>query len=248
MRWYWTKIALAACAIFVVGLAGMRLVQGAQRGVERVVHSSSDLSLPLPFVSFNLDGVDAGKFRRLVLHRSDPERLSGIDVSVRVADAGALATLTAGCHLTLDNPKQIGRNSSFRCVEPDSSMQTFGEVAVQGRDAGGSWVELTRVPLVLPRHVIADLGGADVAASVAGAEVDDIQALADSIREVSVRMARAQSDQDRAQAARELRRLRYELREIEQAVTEVTRAKIRAGVRGVTVEVSAPEPPVPPEP
>lgn len=249
MRWYWTKIAIAAFAIFGVGYAGLSLVRSAQGKVDRVVHSASDLSFPLPFVSFVFNGAEAGKFRRLVLQRTEPDRIRGIVLSVRVSDPAVLSALTGSCHLTVDNLRNLGRNTSFRCVEVDSTMEDFGGVTVQSRDQAGNWVEVARVPLVLPREVIAELGGADVTESIAGAEADEIRALADSIGAVSVRLGQAGSDAERSELTRELRRLRLELREIERAVTEVTRARVRAGARGgqVKVDVGTGEAPPAPE-
>lgn len=246
MRWYWTRIAIAALAIFGVGYAGLSLVRSAQGKVEQVVHSASDLSFPLPFVSFVFDGAEAGKFRRLVLHRSGPDRIRGIALSVRVSDPAALAALTGDCHLTVDNPRNLGRNTSFRCVEVDSTMEDFGGVTVQGRDQAGNWVDVARVPLVLPRQVISELGGTDVTESIAGAEADEIRALADSIGAVSVRLGQAGSDAERSELTRELRRLRLELREIERAVTEVTRARVRARAGGAQVKVDVNMGDVPP--
>lgn len=237
MRWYWTKIAIAAFAIFGVGYAGLSLAKSAQGKVDQVVHSASDLSFPLPFVSFVFNGAEAGKFRRLVLHRSEPNRVRGIALSVRVSDPAVLSALTGDCRLTVDNPRNLGRNTSFRCVEMDSTMEDFGGVTVQSQDQAGNWFNVARVPLVLPREVVADLGGTDVTESIAGAEADEIRALADSIKAVSVRLGEAGSDEERSALTREIRRLRLELREIERAVAEVTRARIRAGARGVQVKV-----------
>lgn len=252
MRWYWTKIAVGALVIFVVGYAGLSAVRGASSRVERVVRSNSDLSIPLPFVPFTLDGAELGKFRRLVLHRSDPEHLSGIDLSVRITDPAMLDQLAASCHLTVDDPKRLGSNTSFRCVEPGGPMRVFGEVTLLVRDAEGDWTEARTVPFVLPEHVVVDLEGADVAANAAGAEADEIRALAEQIAGVSSRMATA-SEAERTELRRELRRLRSELREIETAAAQVARTtRVRVSAPGVKVEL-APEPPaeappVPPSP
>lgn len=247
MKLYWLKIAFGAIAVFAVGYGGVLAFRGARHGVEDVVHSRSDVSLPLPFVPFRLDGAEVGKFRRLVLHRRDPKHLSGIDLSIRVSDSGALARLGESCHLTVDNPRNIGSRTTFRCVAVDSTMQPFGEVTVFALDADGDWDEALTIPLVLPQSVVAELEGPEVAESVVGAEVDEIQRLADSIRALGEKI-RGASDVERARLSAELRELRVELRDIEAAASEVRRARaaIRIETPGVKVEVNAPEPPKPP--
>ena len=246
MKWYWVRIAFGAIAVFAVGYAGVSAFRGARSGVEHVVRSSADVSLPLPFLPFVFEGNEVGKLRRLVLHRSDPKHLSGIDLSIRVADPAAIARLGASCHLTVDNPRHIDNHTTFQCVPFDSAMERFGEVTVFAKDAEGDWGEALMLPLVLPRSVVANLEGEEVAESVVGAEADEIQKLADSIRAVSLRIPGA-SDAQRAELSEELRRLRIELRDIELAVAEV--AKARAAVRitapGVRLEVT-PEVPKPP--
>ena len=247
MRWYWTKIAVGALLIFCLGYAGLMTARSARHNVERVVNTNSDLSIPLPFVSFMIDGVEAGKFRRLVLHRSDAEHLRGIDLSVRLRDAAALAGLSEACQLTVDDPKRLGSNTSFRCVETPDGMRVFGEISVQTRDADGDWATTRTIPFVLPEHVVLDLEGADIAANAAGAEADEIRALAEEIGAISAKMATA-SQEERDALRRELRVLRSEMREVETAAAQVSRStrRVRVTAPTVKVEVDVAEPPVAP--
>jgi hypothetical protein len=236
MRWYWGKIAIGALLIFCVGYGGLLAFRSAKTNVVRVVHTNSDLTIPLPFVPFVVDGIEAGKFRRLVLHRSDAEHLSGIDLSVRVGDAAALAGLSESCQLTVEDPKRLGSKTSFHCVESSDGMRPFGEIAVQTRDADGDWATTRTIQFVLPEHVVLDLEGADIAANAAGAEADEIRALADQIGAISAKLATATAS-ERDVLRRELRDLRAEMRDVEMAAAQVSRSTRRVRVKAPTVKV-----------
>ncbi|MGE0553801.1 MAG: hypothetical protein AB7R55_10275 [Gemmatimonadales bacterium] len=260
MRWYWTKIGLGAFAIFAVGLGLISAVRGTKHAIEEVAHAET-VSIPLPFVPFVLDGSQVGKFRRVTLHRSEGGELKGVDISVRLEDASALAAIAPGCSLTVDDAHRIGSTTaSFHCATSADGVRPFGEISVQVRDADGDWVTRTTYPFVIPAESAPRFGEAELASNAAEVEAERIRELADSIAAVSGRMAQATSE-ERAELRSRLRELRSEMRDVERAVSQmssaVRRVQVRApGVRidvpvevdvpDVKVEVSVPEAPKPP--
>ncbi len=162
MKWYWGKIALKAVVIFGVGYGIVGVVRATKHRVVQAVETSSDLAItiPLPFLPFNVDGVKAGSFRRVVLHRSKPETVESVDATVRMTDSSQLERLR-GCTVTVDDPSRLSDKSSFRCVTADSMMTPFGSLIVNTMQ-DGEWTRAAVIPLVLPRDVASRLQGRDV--------------------------------------------------------------------------------------
>ncbi|MEO8449965.1 MAG: hypothetical protein ABI647_09255, partial [Gemmatimonadota bacterium] len=159
MSKYWLKIGLRALVIFGIGMVCVGLFRSTKRTVRRVVDSNADLNIPLAFLPFQFDGAKAGKFERLVIHRSDPRKLSGVDMTIRVTDPAVAAKLASGCNLTVDDPTHLNNNSSFRCADLDATMESFGQVHIQTKNSDDEWVDASTVTLVLPKAVAADLRG-----------------------------------------------------------------------------------------
>ena len=157
MKWYWTKIGLTAGVIFAIGYGGITIARAARRQVVHVVESNADVTIPLPFVPFSFEGERVGNFRKLVIHRADPKHVSGVNLTVRLDDLAALERFRH-CHLTAEDPTRINERTSFRCVEMDSSMESFGELVVQARQ-DGHWSEAATIPLALPRSVALGIRG-----------------------------------------------------------------------------------------
>lgn len=262
MQGYWLKIAGKALIIFAVGYGVISAVRAGKREVVRVVETSADVTVPLPFVPFSFDGARAGTFRNAVFHRSAPNQIEGIDVTVRLSDLALLSRLD-GCHATVDDPTRLNERSSFRCVSMDSSMQEFGKILIETRGADGKWVETQAVPLVLPRQVAQDIQDRPINTRTAARyDARRMRQLGDSMRILSRELGRAQDEAERMALTTRIEALQTEMTELTTAITEAameeamarTNAAVAAGaaaaaagtkvvrveVPGKKVEISTP--------
>jgi hypothetical protein len=124
MRKYWGKITLGALLIFIVGYG----VVSAGRKVKESIVTSKDLTIPLgSFVPFKFDGVKVGSIRQLRIRRSEPKRVAGFDVRVRMSDTAAFERLR-DCKLTVTDARHFDERTSFTCLPSDSGYQAFGTV------------------------------------------------------------------------------------------------------------------------
>lgn len=172
MRSYWMKIALGACAIFLVGYVGVMAFRSSVHRFKRLTESSDAVSIPLAFLPFTLDGVKAGTFKQVRLERDAPKSLTGITVRIALADSADVARIQA-CRITLEgNGNDFDPSRGFRCLAPgeaDSALVPFGEVRFTVRHGDGF-----SVPLLLDSAAVADMrnsGGAEINATV-GAEAE----------------------------------------------------------------------------
>jgi len=244
MRWYWTKIVLSALAVFVVGFVGLQVFRSGKREVVRVVRSDSDITIPLPFVPFNFDGTKLGTFRKLVLHRTGPERVSGVDVTVRLADPAALDRFKE-CHLTVDNPTQLNESSSFRCVPFDESMTSFGTIRVQTKDLDGDWVEAAVIPLALPNEVARSIRGHGMSAHASQLEADQFRELGDKLRVLGLELGKARSQAEREKIQARMEEVQEEISELQEAIADAASAheEVRVETSSGDVKVSvSPDP------
>jgi hypothetical protein len=150
MRSYWFKIIIGALAIFFVGYTGVWFARTRIARVKNVIHSTDPITIPLAFLPFTLDGQRLGTFRRVTIRRDTPERVSGVDVRVTLADSAG--PLPEGCRLTPTDPGKFSPESGFRCAgAADSSLVDFGTVRVV---RSGS--EDVTVPLVLDSALVSE--------------------------------------------------------------------------------------------
>ena len=181
MNRYWVKIGVQALVIFGVGFGVMSVFRSGKRQVRRAVETTSDLTIPLPFLPFNLDGQRVGGIRKIVLHRSAPERVESVDVTVRVTDSVAL-TQFAGCSVTVDDPTRLNERSSFRCAGAEPGLEPFGSLRIQSRIGSGGWHEAAVLPLLLPAQLTRQIQGLEAQRHASDLERDRFRQLADSIR------------------------------------------------------------------
>ena len=224
MRWYWTKIVVGALVIFGVGAGILSVARAARREVVHVVEGSGDITVPVPFVPFLFDGTEAGKLRRLVIHRSSPKQVTGFDLTVRVSDQAVLEQLGQGCRLTVKDANRIGNdgtpfNTPFQCASADSDYRDFGSVTIQGKDEAGDWVTRVTVPLVLPDRVIRDFDGSNLPRQVQRTEANRLRQLGDSLGRLGRRMGRADAG-ERVQIQAQMDDLRAQMQDISQAMAE----------------------------
>jgi hypothetical protein len=169
MRNYWLRIVLGAAAVFTVGMIGVTLARQGVGHVRGVVAGSGPISFPLPFVSFNLDGQKLGKVSRVVLHRTAPKQIAGVELEIRLDDS-VVARGLEGCRLAAnfdddphpEGPPGAARKFSrgvFTCLPNDTALtpakfEEFGHAVFQPGDVS--------VPLLLPADVVTDLKEGDL--------------------------------------------------------------------------------------
>ncbi len=242
MKWYWTKIVVTALVIFCIGFAGISAVRATKRRVTEVAESTTDISIPLPFVPFTFDGARSGTFRKLVFHRSDPHQLNGVDLIVKLTDSALLKRLE-GCSLTVDNPTQINSNTTFRCAGADSGLEEFGQVILE---TGGGSAEAERIPfkLLIPKKVVADLRGHGSGAKAAEKlQAERFRELSDSMKTLGLSLAGVLSDSARDAIKERMDDLKSEMDDARDALVEAAQAKAEAAGQAAERAQAAPTPP-----
>lgn len=178
MRGYWTRIALGALAIFIVGMVGVSLARRSIGGVRQVAEGSGPITLPVMFVPFKLDGHKLGTVNRLVLHRLAPKRLSGVELGVKLSDS-VLARGLEGCRLVANLDADHGPDgfevgpgsfssgvfSCLRVGDTTTQFQEFGHAVFQPGDVS--------VPLLLPKDIVNDLRNGDLGSHDFGSGYED---------------------------------------------------------------------------
>jgi hypothetical protein len=163
MRSYWIRILLGALAVFAIGMIGVTLARRGHDKVHSVLAGSGQLTIPLPFVPFQLDGNKLGTLERLVVNRDAPRKVSSLELEVKLADS-LVARGLEGCRLTANldsdsgapgdvnlHPK-VDAKTFFFCVKNDSaadSLVEYGHVTFHPGDV--------KVPLLLPQKLADDL-------------------------------------------------------------------------------------------
>ena len=206
MRTYWLRILLGALAVFAVGMIGITFARRTRDTVTAVVAGSGPLSIPLPFVPFELEGNTLGKLERLVVNREAPKKVSSVDLEVKLDDSLLVQGL-AGCRLAanLESDSSKSGDINFRshrledqafffCAKSDSGLVEFGTVKL----APGDVTVPLLVPVSLAEQMRAgnwgdhdDADSADVLAERAESLADRAEAAADSIAEQAGQQAAA---------------------------------------------------------
>ena len=206
MRTYWLRILLGALAVFAVGMIGITFARRTRDTVTAVVTGSGPLSIPLPFVPFELEGNKLGRLERLVVNREAPKKVSSVDLEVKLDDSLLVQGL-AGCRLAanLESDSSKSGDINFRahrledqafffCAKSDSGLVEFGTVRLTPGDV--------TVPLLVPVSLAEqlragnwgdhdDADSADVLAERAESLADKAEAAADSIAELAGQQAAA---------------------------------------------------------
>jgi|RhiMetdeSRZDD1v2_1073273.scaffolds.fasta_scaffold461008_2 hypothetical protein len=146
MRSYWLRILLRALAVFAIGMIGVALFRHGREKVTQVVAGSGPLSIPLPFVPFQLDGNKLGMVERLVVNRETPKKVSSVDLEVKLDDS-LVAQGLAGCRLAANlesdsvkpgdlnvHVNRMGDRAFFFCAKSDSALVPFGTVTMRPGD------------------------------------------------------------------------------------------------------------------
>jgi hypothetical protein len=206
MRTYWLRIVLGALAVFAVGMIGIHFARRTRDTVTAVVTGSGPLSIPLPFVPFELEGNKLGRLERLVVNREAPKKVSSVDLEVKLDDSLLVQGL-AGCRLAanLESDSSKSGDINFRthrledrafffCAKSDSGLVEFGTVKL----APGDVTVPLLVPVSLAEQMRAgnwgdhdDADSADVLAERAESLADKAEAAADSIAELAGQRASA---------------------------------------------------------
>jgi hypothetical protein len=161
MRSYWLRILLGALAVFAIGMIGITLIRRTKQTVTAVVTGSGPLSIPLPFVPFELEGSRLGELKRLVVNRDAPKKVSSVELEVKLDDSLLVHGL-AGCRLAANlesdstrpgdinlHPSRIDQRTFFFCAKSDSGLVEFGTVHLTPGDV--------QVPLLVPVSLAEEL-------------------------------------------------------------------------------------------
>jgi hypothetical protein len=191
MRSYWVRILMGAFAIFAIGMLGVTLVRRGRHQVESVIASSEPLSIPLPFVPFQLNGSKLGTIERLTVNRDAPKKVSSIELQVKVDDS-LVAQGLAGCRLAAnmegDSAKRgdlnvqvnrLGDKTFFFCASSDSGFEELGSVTLMPGN-----VEL---PLLVPESMAQHLRAGDWTEDEDS--TDAIEARSDSLADLAETIA-----------------------------------------------------------
>jgi hypothetical protein len=191
MRSYWLRIVMGACAIFAIGMLGIHLVRRGRHQVESVIASAEPLSIPLPFVPFQLNGSKLGTVERLTVNRDAPKKVSSIELQVKLDDS-LVAQGLAGCRLAANmdadsarrgdvnvQVNRMGEKTFFFCATSDSGFEELGSVKLVPGN-----VEL---PLLLPESLAQHLRRGDWADS--DDQTDSLETRADSLADMAEAMA-----------------------------------------------------------
>jgi hypothetical protein len=191
MRSYWLRILMGAFAIFAIGMLGVTLVRRGRHRVESVIASSEPLSIPLPFVPFQLNGSKLGTVERLTVNRDAPKKVSSIELQVKVDDS-LVAQGLAGCRLAANmegdsarpgnvnvQVNRLGDKTFFFCATSDSGFEELGSVKLMPGN-----VEL---PLLLPESLAQHLRAGDW--SDGDESTDSLQSRADSLADMAEAIA-----------------------------------------------------------
>jgi hypothetical protein len=206
MRTYWLRILLGALAVFAIGMIGIHFARRTRDTVTAVVTGSGPLSIPLPFVPFELEGNKLGRLERLVVNREAPKKVSSVDLEVKLGDSLLVQGL-AGCRLAANLESDSSRSGDinfrshrledrafFFCARSDSGLVHFGTVRLTPGDV--------TVPLLVPVSLAEQLragnwgdhgaaDSADVLAERAESLAGKAEAAADSIAELEGQRATA---------------------------------------------------------
>jgi hypothetical protein len=203
MRSYWLRILLGALAIWGIGMLGVTLFRRGKVKVQTVIAGTGPITIPLPFVPFELNGSRLGTMDHLVLRRDAPKKVSSIKLQVKLDDS-LVAQGLRGCRLAanVDNDSsaargninlrtgRMGEHTFFYCAGSDSGLVEFGEVRLLPGEV--------TLPLFLPQKLADELragefGGSSDSADVLAARAESLASkaewLADSISPVHERLA-----------------------------------------------------------
>jgi hypothetical protein len=196
MRSYWLRILMGAFAVFVIGMLGVALVRRGRSRVESVIASSEPLSIPLPFVPFQLNGSKLGTIERLTINRDAPKKVSSIELQVKMDDS-LVAKGLAGCRLAANienDSSKSGRHRDvdvnvhlnrlhertfFFCTKSDSGFEELGSATLIPGD-----VEL---PLLVPESLAEQLRSGEWGNDADS--TDGLEERADSIAEAAEAIA-----------------------------------------------------------
>jgi len=170
--------------------------------VNEVVAGSGPISIPLPFVPFQLEGHKLGRVERLVVNREAPKKVSSLDVEVKLDDS-LVAQGLAGCRLAANvesdssrpgdvdvHVDRLGHKAFFFCATNDSALVEFGTVTLKPGDV--------TVPLLVPQSLADELrkgdwgnesDSADALQQRAESLSDRAEEIADSVAELQARHA-----------------------------------------------------------
>lgn len=204
MKNIWLRIGLGAGAIFAFGMIIVSVVKVGRAKIEDLVHSDSDIRIPLMgVVPFNVADQRLGGIRRLTLLRDAPRHLTGVRVEVRLADSVTIDPLKDCAFLTVNDPQNLNERTRFSCLADSAGLGDFGTIEVRHQQGDNETI-LVRTLLLTPEQIkgLQDDMGPRVTPDVAELERlrrmgDSLEGMGDSIRAatmIQVEIARQQAE------------------------------------------------------
>jgi hypothetical protein len=145
---YWSRIALGALLVFVVGFGARAAVNKGKNEFRTMVATvGARLPLQLAHMGFRVDGRNLGDVTAVDVQRTSSEDIGRISIRVRPSDAAALDGLK-NCAISVMDHGRYDAQHGFRCAGADD---VAGGDLVQVGDVTFDPGDLTR-PLYLPRH------------------------------------------------------------------------------------------------
>jgi hypothetical protein len=140
MRSIWTRAAIGALAIFVLGMLLLKGLRSTRDGLSafastmkpqveaQVAEAFSHIDRPIPFL---LDGTPMGQLLNVRMQR--PRHGGPLALrAVVMLDNPATASRLAGCDLVPTNPDGVELKEGFRCASPgEHGLKSIGEVRVE---------------------------------------------------------------------------------------------------------------------
>ncbi len=200
MRKYWLRIFIGAFAIFAIGMIGVTLARKGIAKVHRIVESDDQLTIPLAFVPFVLDGERLGNLEEVVINRDTPRQVRSVELEIDLSDS-LLAQGLSGCRLAANfesDPRKPGLNirtsprdrNAFSCLPGDSippDLTEFGEAVFRPGEV--------RVPLYLQKELVDELHEALAEDSTkAESQTDSLAELAELRSDSAVEALAADAD------------------------------------------------------
>jgi hypothetical protein len=183
MRNYWIRIAIGALGIFAIGMVLVTGFRSAKTKLRATLDSTDPIPLPIAFLPFKFDGRSLGSLHRVLLTRSAPDQINGVEVNVSLHDSLTSARFK-DCRLTVKDIKNLNDKTSFTCVAGDSAEQglvPFG--FVRFGDSPDS------TPLLLPADAVEGLRKMRFKMDQHGFSIRDIS---DSTRQVQESLQQVQ--------------------------------------------------------
>lgn len=128
---YWLKIIAGMLGIFIGGMLLVGGMRNVKNRAETFVQSANPLNVPLLGMPFRTGRGELGKLEQLRIERSEPDVISGFHFTAMLNE-GVDVDQFDYCEVTVSNPENFDRNSTFDCLTAADSgyddLVRFGSI------------------------------------------------------------------------------------------------------------------------